>query len=519
MLRIVGCITQQHDIRLVVLAALLCLFACFTAFGLIGRAQLSAGRRIRDLWIFGAAIVAGCGVWATHFIAMLAFEPGLPLGYDLELTAASIVVAVTMIWLALRIALSAPSRLALGGAALGLGVASMHFVGMAAVRVPAVVGHDLSYVVAAILFGVACAAAAMRVAERLEPRRRAAAALILSIGICGLHFTGMSAVTLTPDPFSVLFDDPVTQPQWMATAIAATAALIIALGLVGSAVDGHLAQRAAAEADRLRRHVAVLEATQRELKETTGHLQQALRLADAANEAKTRFIAAMSHEFRTPLHSVLGFAELIVADGHRESAACRDYAAEILRSGQRLAGLVDDILDFSKLQSGRLELCDEEVDLRELAAGAAAASRGEVEQAGLTLRCALPEGLPAVRGDARRLRQALGKLLSNAIKFTPKGGEVRLAAARLGDEVLLSVSDTGVGLAPGSIAAALEPFGQADAALSRRFEGGGLGLPISKALLELHGGALRLASPGPGRGVTATMVLRNLAPGGRRQAA
>src|SRR5579885_1005217 len=183
------CVILQHDLRLVVLAAALCLFACFATVNLFVRAQASKpDRQMR--WLSAAAAVFGAGVWATHFVAELAYRPGLPIGYDVYLTALSIVIAMVMAWFGMTLALRQDSY-ALGGAVVGAAVCGMHYVGMAAVRVSAVIHWDAAFVLVSLVIAGAVASAAMRVLRRPCLYQRSRAAGLLVLAIVGLHFTAM----------------------------------------------------------------------------------------------------------------------------------------------------------------------------------------------------------------------------------------------------------------------------------------------------------------------------------------
>jgi len=258
MLRIYGCIVEQHDLRLVVLAALICLFTCFTAVDLFVRARDSA--RTRGLaWLSAAATVFGSGVWATHFVAELAYNPGFPLGYDIGLTALSAVIAMSVAWLGMLVALWGEAPM-LGGAVVGAAVGAMHYVGMTALRVPAELRWDARYVLASLAIGVLLSVPAIRIlcqASASAWPRRLGGALLLVAAICGLHFTGMAAVVIVPNPL-VEVSGQVAAPQLLAIAIAAVTAVIIALGLSGSIVDHRLARQNAREAERLRKSEARL---------------------------------------------------------------------------------------------------------------------------------------------------------------------------------------------------------------------------------------------------------------------
>ena len=252
MFRVYACITQQHDLRLVALAGLICLLAAYTAFSLAARA-VQASRRARFAWITTAGLATGSGVWATHFIAMLAFQPDLPVTYALDRTVLSIVIAVLLSGLGLAVAMM-PWRAAriLGGLIIGAGIGAMHYTGMSAVHLPGTLIYDPALATASLIVGMGFGAAATMIGFAAQnPLRRVAAALLLTIAICGLHFTGMTAVQILPDS-GVGVPGEAIAPFWLATAVTAVTVLILGLGLVGSAVDEHLNHRSLREATSLR---------------------------------------------------------------------------------------------------------------------------------------------------------------------------------------------------------------------------------------------------------------------------
>src|SRR5580698_9920547 len=161
MIRVLGCITQQHDLRLVVLAGILCLFACATAMSLMARARAAADHK-RNLWLASAGLVAGCGIWGTHFVAMLAYRPGFPVAYDPTLTLLSVLIAVVLCGAGFAMALGRSGAF-VGGAVTGSAIGAMHYVGMAAVRAPAVATWDWRYVVASAVIGIAAMAGGLQV--------------------------------------------------------------------------------------------------------------------------------------------------------------------------------------------------------------------------------------------------------------------------------------------------------------------------------------------------------------------
>lgn len=237
-------------------------------------------------------------------------------------------------------------------------------------------------------------------------------------------------------------------------------------------------------------------------------LRAALRQAEIANKMKAAFLAAMSHELKTPLNAVLGFSEIIRDEvlgpiGHE---AYREYAGDIHQSGARLLSVINDVLDVSRLEGGLLTIEARPENVRDVAESAIKLAR-DITRDQRRIEIDVPADAPPLQVDSRRLAQALGNLLANALKFTHESGSVRLVARLQPDGgVQLSVEDTGIGMAEETIAAALEPFRQLDGTLARRFEGAGLGLSIAKALAELHGGSLKIQSA-VGDGTTVTILL------------
>ena len=416
MLRVLGCITGQHDLRLVLLAGLLCMFACGTALGMIMRARGSEDR-MRSFWLLAAGTVAGCGIWGTHFVAMLAFRPGLPVSYDSGLTVLSVIVAAVLCSAGFTLALR-PRSAALGGALTGAAISAMHYAGMTAVRVAADAHWDMDYVVASVMIGVALSAAAMHVAFKSRSLwGYVLGTMLFTLAICGMHFTGMSAVTYVPNPLIVI-PTAVLDPIALAMAVAAGAILIVALGLIGVIVDNHLAHRAGEEGARLRAHIQELEATKAQLEETSASLSAALMTADAAIKAKSEFLAAMSHELRTPLNAVIGFSEVMLNEvfGALGHARYREYAENIRASGTHLLGLINDVLDMSRLDEGELSLSKEALKVGDLIADAVRMIILQAEASNVSLIEDVEPWLPAVLADRRRMRQVLVNLLTNAVK-------------------------------------------------------------------------------------------------------
>ncbi len=315
-------------------------------------------------------------------------------------------------------------------------------------------------------------------------------------------------VWLPPQPGHAMLSRLLPQYGWVCL-------LVVALGAVVCIQAVRQERRAQAYLDDRRRH---------ELE-----LIRARREAERANRAKSDFLAGMSHELRTPLNAILGFSDAMLHQifGPTGDSRYQDYLRAIRGSGQHLLSLINDALDLSKIEAGRMELHPEPQRTAALVEEVAVLMRSEAARAGIRLELDLDQAPEVFIGDARAIRQVLLNLLSNALKFTLTGGRI-LVRAHLVEEadprgrdgisrpsMVFTVEDDGIGMTAADLAVALEPFGQVDSQVARRTRGGdgggvhagtGLGLPISKKLVELHGGRLEIASA-PQRGTAVTIHL------------
>ncbi|MDD3287621.1 MAG: ATP-binding protein [Alphaproteobacteria bacterium] len=238
-------------------------------------------------------------------------------------------------------------------------------------------------------------------------------------------------------------------------------------------------------------------------------LTQAKEQADFANRSKSEFLANMSHELRTPLNAIIGFSEIIKDQlfGAIGQPQYIEYASDIHDSGELLLSLINDILDMSKIEAGKRELTESIIDIERVVQSVVRLVASRAKAGKLHLNSKVPHDIPAFRGEERAIKQIITNLLTNAIKFTPEGGSVSLNA-RLDEfgRICIVIQDTGIGISAEDISVALAPFGQIESALSRKNQGTGLGLPLTKALVELHGGVLDLQSE-MGKGTTVSVIL------------
>jgi len=477
MLRIVyACIFEQHDLRLAGLAAIVCLLACFSAINLFADAQEASGTR-RGLLHATAATVFGAGVWTTHFIAELAYRPGIPIGYDIDLTLLSIVAAIVVTWLGMWIALRSRLR-HLGGAVVGAAIAAMHYTGVAALRAPADLIWDPVMVAISVLIGGMMAAGAM---ELLGPKpgiaQRVGAAAMLVVAIIGLHFTAMAALTLMFNS-AVAMPTEVLAPDFLAIAIASVAVLIITLGLVCSFVDS------------TRRTIEQSELVRKE------------RLA-----AFAQLTARMAHELRNPMSAI---RNTLFAMKEMAAAKGIDLERPMSRAERSLArcnGIIDDLLDYTRCKEPHFAKCALDPWIAEVL-------RDQPLPSGVVIEHKLAAGC-AVSIDLERMRRVLINLVDNAVEAMTDDTSTRkvtVTTTVAGDQFELVVADTGAGIAPDVLPKVFEPL------FSTKNFGTGLGLPIVKQIVEQHGGTVGVTSE-IGKGTRVVVRLKCLAEKTRQIAA
>jgi len=243
--------------------------------------------------------------------------------------------------------------------------------------------------------------------------------------------------------------------------------------------------------------------------EASEEMRAAKEEAELAARSKTEFLTNTTHELRTPLNAIIGFSEIIWSEafGTIENDQYKGYVKDILDSGNHLLGVINDILDMSRIEAGRTDLIEKELDVDSIIRDSLRFVAERARESKVSIETQIDANLPSLLADETKIRQILLNLLSNAVKFTPDGGRV-IASAELATDggLVIAIADNGIGIAPEDMKRAMAPFGQVDGALTRKYDGTGLGLPLAKSLIELHGGILEMQSE-LGRGTRVAMLL------------
>jgi NO-binding membrane sensor protein with MHYT domain len=475
-------VTGTHDLYLVALSILVASFASYTALDLGGHVAAARGLA-RRVWLVAAAITMGGGIWSMHFIGMLAFVLPMPMSYDIALTTLSLLVAIFVTgggFYVISRRSASPLRLVLSGIFMGLGIAAMHYTGMAAMRGHAELSYDRLFVALSLVIAIGASTAALWLAFRTTDLwQKLAAAVVMGLAISGMHYTAMrAAIFVAHDPVHEAQVNASLDQTSLALAVAGITFVILAFASIASLSE----QKRAEEA----------------LRQARADLARVNRVTTMAE-----LTASLAHEVNQPISAAVTNAHACLrwlAGDTPNLEEARAAAMGMVKDGTRAAEIISRIRLLFKKGTPQRELLDINEVIREMIV----LLRGELARYSVSVRPELAADLPQVMGDRVQLQQVMMNLISNSIdamKDLDGSRELAIKSQRAENEQLMvSVSDTGVGL----------PLQQADqifnAFFTTKFHGTGMGLSISRSIVESHSGHLWAADNSP-RGASFHLIL------------
>ncbi|MCU6709618.1 ATP-binding protein [Paenibacillus sp. J5C_2022] len=514
-----------YDSLLVLFSYVVAVVASYTVLDMVGKISETKGRN-RLLWLLFGASAMGMGIWSMHFVGMLAFKLPVPVAYDFMYILLSVIAALVASFIALRIVSGSTltiRSLLLAGVLLACGISAMHYIGMAAMQIH--ITYDRFWFTASIVIALAASIAALWLALYFRKGgagggrwKKLGSGLVMGFAIVGMHYTGMWAANFHLGDYNVSSSSIMLERELLAYLIAGGTLLTLGLSLLSIVItrrmsykDSEIEEKTAQiyaqneQLSKLNEHLEEL------VIERTAQLESARDEAVRANQFKSQFLANMSHELRTPLNAIIGYSEMLMEEA--EEMKVSEYVedlAKIRYSGKHLLALINDILDISKIEAGKMELYIEACSLKDIVEDVLTTIKPLAESSGNELRWNVAED-GKLTTDCMKLKQILVNLLSNANKFTERGTiELHIRSESRGNRsgYCFQVKDTGIGMTARQLEKLFQPFTQADASTTRKYGGTGLGLAISHSFSGMLGGELDVDSE-IGNGTTFTCWIPN----------
>ena len=480
---------QHYHHGLVFVSLVVAILASYTALTLALRIRV-ATRQSAPAWLLGGGFAMGVGIWSMHFVGMLALSLPVEIAYDLTITLLSLVIAIVVSTFALHIASREQvgrAALVTAGIAMGIGICSMHYVGMAAIKISPAIRYDPLWVTASFAIAIAASFAALGIAFASQEEdagwrryRTACGAIGMGLAITGMHYAGMTAAQF---PAQAVSSATWVEKGWLAGSVTTITLFVLFAALLVSLLEARAAKRAAS-------------------------MQASLAEAKESSRAKDEFLAMLGHELRNPLASISSAVYLLKHTAPR--SADWDFAYDVIaRQSAHLAHIVDDLLDVGRAIAGKMALHRQPMDLHRAVDEALSALMAAGKTAGRRVEY---RGSSAwVYADRTRMEQLLSNLVSNAVQHTVDGGRIELEVAPDEGEIVLTVCDDGAGMDAGTAAHAFDLFFQARQEPDRKRGGLGIGLTLARRIVELHGGTIEVASSGPGKGAAFAIRLPAIA--------
>ncbi|WP_258171468.1 response regulator [Paenibacillus sp. R14(2021)] len=500
----------SYDSVLVIFSYLVAVVASYTVLDLAGRISTSRGRN-RWLWLLFGAVAMGMGIWSMHFVGMLALSFTVPVAYNLWLVFISVLVAIAASFAALHIV--GGSRFGLrqllsGGFLLAAGISAMHYIGMAAMQVD--ITYDPLYFALSIVIAIAASNAALWLSFYFRKEggigdvwKKIGSGLIMGAAVVGMHYTGMLAASFHMGTKMGMASGQMLEQKWLAYFISGGTLFTLGMSLLGIYISNRFSykdneiQEKSNEIYMINLELRQLNDNLEELvTERTAQLERAHDEAIEANRVKSQFLANMSHELRTPLNAIIGYSEMLKeeAEDLGEVTFVEDLG-KISKAGNHLLALINDILDISKVEAGKMEMYYETCDLEEMVQDVLTTVQPLIVSNGNRLETSAVQG--EITTDMTKLRQILINLISNAGKFT-KEGTISLDVFRESrasqEGYAFRIKDTGIGMTTEQVEKLFQPFTQADSSTTRKYGGTGLGLAISQSFSSLMGGSISVES-------------------------